>query len=106
MKKEEKYHVPIRNMEHDPYEYQELRGMAQGILWALDRSPKQAEFALHAAGQMIAVANETESDTVELPYLQGWISGLRKVLSCPEAFINDAGRILMEGGNDDRIYDC
>lgn len=104
MKKEEKYHVPIRNMMNDPCEYQQMRGLAQGILWALDRSPKDVEHALHAARQMEAVAKEEGRTEADLPYLQGWISGLGKVLSCPVVFVNDLEKIMMERGQDDRVY--
>lgn len=94
----------LKNMMNDPYEYQQMRGMAQGILWALDRSPQEAKHALYAAGQMKAFAKEEGRTEGDLPYLQGWISGLRKVLSSPAVFVNDLGKVMMEEEQDDRVY--
>lgn len=89
--------LSFNNMECDPDEYQSMRGMAQGILWALNQSPKDASQALHAAHQMEAVAREKGQNETDLPYLQGWIKGLKKVLSFPEDHDE-------EGGADDRVY--
>ena len=53
---------------------------------------------------MEAVAKEEGRTEADLPYLQGWISGLGKVLSCPVVFVNDLEKIMMERGQDDRVY--